>query len=382
MGDLLEEIFGDAMLYRPPEGAGTKEEWPSPNQLKGKVVIRDKLKHKQDSAKKGDSGKKKKANKHSDKENPAVLKTSKTLAPELHSSIMDNEDDEDSEEEDDATVEESNAADKLKNLVAVGNAKFHGFDEAHKWLGVKSCSWNEKKVEKMVKKASANDSEYKDLLAFTKKHLLRCYPGGLRVLSDNADPNAAWSVGASLVALNFQGMDRPIFMNRGKFAENGGAGYVKKPKFLLEGKKSGALPKKISFNILVGSGWEAFKNADLVGAPDTYVKVSICGKNGSSGQTKVFSEARVGPKAQPIWNEKIELESKCPELDLVLFEIFDQDPDADDLLGYYCCSVESLQKGLKCVPLYDMYGHHCMYTGKKRPELFGECASILVECSY
>jgi hypothetical protein len=41
-----------------------------------------------------------------------------------------------------------------------------------------------------------------------------------------------------------------------------------------------------------------------------------------------------------------------------------------------------LQKGLKCVPLYDMYGHHCMYTGKKRPELFGECASILVECSY
>jgi len=382
MGDLLEEIFGDAMLYRPPEGAGTKEEWPSPNQLKGKVVIRDKLKHKQDSAKKGDSGKKKKSNKHSDKENPAVLKTSKTLAPELHSSIMDNEDDEDSEEEDDATVEESNAADKLKNLVAVGNAKFHGFDEAHKWLGVKSCSWNEKKVEKMVKKASANDSEYKDLLAFTKKHLLRCYPGGLRVLSDNADPNAAWSVGASLVALNFQGMDRPIFMNRGKFAENGGAGYVKKPKFLLEGKKSGALPKKISFNILVGSGWEAFKNADLVGAPDTYVKVSICGKNGSSGQTKVFSEARVGPKAQPIWNEKIELESKCPELDLVLFEIFDQDPDADDLLGYYCCSVESLQKGLKCVPLYDMYGHHCMYTGKKRPELFGECASILVECSY
>ena len=72
-------------------------------------------------------------------------------------------------------MEESNAADKLKNLVAVGNAKFHGFDEAHKWLGVKSCSWNEKKVEKMVKKASANDSEYKDLLAFTKKHLLRCY---------------------------------------------------------------------------------------------------------------------------------------------------------------------------------------------------------------
>jgi phosphatidylinositol phospholipase C delta len=382
MGDLLEEIFGDGMLYRPPEGAGTKEEWPSPNQLKGKVVIRDKLKHKQDSAKKGDSGKKKKSNKHSDKENPAVLKTSKTLAPELHSSIMDNEDDEDSEEEDDATEEESNAADKLKNLVAVGNAHFHGFDEAHKWLGVKSCSLNEKKTEKMVKKASANDSEYKDLLAFTKKHLLRCYPGGLRVLSDNADPNAAWSVGASLVALNFQGMDRPIFMNRGKFAENGGAGYVKKPKFLLEGKKSGALPKKISFNILVGSGWEAFKNADLVGAPDTYVKVSICGKNGSSGQTKVFSEARVGPKAQPIWNEKIELESKCPELDLVLFEIFDQDPDADDLLGYYCCSVESLQKGLKCVPLYDMYGHHCMYTGKKRPELFGECASILVECSY
>ena len=52
MGDLLEEIFCDGMSYRPPEGAGKKEEWPSPNQLKGKVVIRDKLKHKQD-AKRG-----------------------------------------------------------------------------------------------------------------------------------------------------------------------------------------------------------------------------------------------------------------------------------------------------------------------------------------
>jgi phosphatidylinositol phospholipase C delta len=339
------------------------------------------LKHKQDSAKNSGSEKKKKTNKHSDKENPAVLKTSKTLAPELHASMMDNEEEEESEEEEDV-VEESNVADKLKNVVAIGNAKFHGYDEAEKWLGVKSCSWSEKKVEKMIKKAMASDSEYKELLAFTKKHLLRCYPGGLRVLSDNADPNAAWSVGASLVALNFQGMDRPVFMNRGKFANNGGAGYVKKPKFLLDGKKSGASPKKLSFNILAGSGWEAFKNADLVGAPDTYVKISICGREGSSAQTKVFSEARVGPNAQPVWNEKIELESECPELDLVLFEVFDQDPDADDLLGYYCCSVENLQKGLKCVPLYDMYGHHCMYTGKKRPELFGECASILVECSY
>ena len=381
MGDLLEEIFCDGMLYRPPEGAGKKEEWPSPNQLKGKVVIRDKLKHKQDAKKgKNGSGKEKKAK----KEKPAVLDTSKTLAPDLHKSIMDNEDDEESDDDDNdgEVVEESNVADKLKNVVAIGNAKFHGFDEAQEWPGVKSCSWNEKKVEKMVKKATADDSERKDLLAFTKRHLLRCYPGGWRVLSDNADPNAAWSIGASLVALNFQGMDRPIFMNRGKFADNGGAGYIKKPKFLLDGKKSGALPKKISFNVLVGSGWEAFKNADFLNAPDTYVKISICGKNGSSGQTKVFSEARVGPKAQPVWNEQIELESKCPELDLVLFEVFDQDPDLDDLLGYYCCTVQNLQKGLKCVPLYDMYGHHCMYTGKKRPELYGECASILVECRY
>ena len=148
MGDLLEEIFCDGMLYRPPEGAGKKEEWPSPNQLKGKVVIRDKLKHKQDAKKgKNGSGKEKKAK----KEKPAVLDTSKTLAPDLHKSIMDNEDDEESDDDDNdgEVVEESNVADKLKNVVAIGNAKFHGFDEAQEWPGVKSCSWNEKKVEKM-----------------------------------------------------------------------------------------------------------------------------------------------------------------------------------------------------------------------------------------
>jgi phosphatidylinositol phospholipase C, delta len=387
MGDMLEEIFGD-ILYRPESNINS--EWPSPNQLKGKVVVRDKLLHKQDS-KKSKSGKESKflssiteSKKEKKVAAAAVLTTSKTLSPSMHEVLMDNEDNEEDDEdyyEDEAaeTLAPGSVADKLKKLVLIGNVKFHGYEEAKKWDGVKSCSISEKKVEKMIKKAMASEAEYKELVQFTKKHLLRCYPGGLRLLSDNADPNMAWSVGTSIVALNFQGKDRAIFMNRGKFADNGGSGYIKKPQFLLDGKKTGASAKTLTFTILAGSGWEAFKNADIVGAPDTYVKVSICGKNGSSQQTKVFSEARVGPNAQPHWNEKITLESKCPELDLVLFEVFDQDPDADDLLGYYCCSVLNVQKGLKHVPLFDVHGHHCMYTGKKRPEIHGECASILVD---
>ena len=67
---------------------------------------------------------------------------------------MDNEDDEESDDDDNdgEVVEESNVADKLKNVVAIGNAKFHGFDEAQEWPGVKSCSWNEKRWRRWSRK--------------------------------------------------------------------------------------------------------------------------------------------------------------------------------------------------------------------------------------
>ena len=72
------------------------------------------------------------------------------------------------------------------------------------------------------------------MISFTKRHLLRCYPAGRRIMSDNYDPSPAWSIGAQMVALNFQANDMPTWINRGKFSANGGSGYILKPKHLLD----------------------------------------------------------------------------------------------------------------------------------------------------
>eukprot|EP00961_Rhodomonas_salina_P085379 1146651-Rhodomonas_salina.1 len=43
------------------------------------------------------------------------------------------------------------------------------------------------------------------------------------------DPCPLWAAGAQLVAFNFQTTDLGMQLNRGKFLENGGLGYVLKP---------------------------------------------------------------------------------------------------------------------------------------------------------
>ena len=66
-----------------------------------------------------------------------------------------------------------------------------------------------------------------------RRQLSRIYPAGFRVDSSNYDPNVAWAAGAQLVALNFQTVDQGMQFNLGKFADNGGCGYVLKPQHMI-----------------------------------------------------------------------------------------------------------------------------------------------------
>lgn len=63
----------------------------------------------------------------------------------------------------------------------------------------------------------------------TMHHLLRVYPGALRVSSSNFKPTLFWSLGVQMVALNFQTHDTAMQLNQALFKLNGGCGYVLKP---------------------------------------------------------------------------------------------------------------------------------------------------------
>ncbi|KAF8965762.1 PLC-like phosphodiesterase [Flammula alnicola] len=68
-----------------------------------------------------------------------------------------------------------------------------------------------------------------DLIKHTKTHLVRTYPKGMRVSSTNYEPHRFWAAGAQLVALNWQTFDLGYMINHAMFQRNGRSGYVLKP---------------------------------------------------------------------------------------------------------------------------------------------------------
>ncbi|KIJ05771.1 hypothetical protein PAXINDRAFT_141056, partial [Paxillus involutus ATCC 200175] len=68
-----------------------------------------------------------------------------------------------------------------------------------------------------------------DLIKHNKAHVVRIYPKGLRVNSTNYLPHRFWAAGAHLVAINWQTFDLGYMINHAMFQRNGRAGYVLKP---------------------------------------------------------------------------------------------------------------------------------------------------------
>jgi len=64
---------------------------------------------------------------------------------------------------------------------------------------------------------------------WSKRFLIRIYPKGLRIESDNYNPLFYWFLGCQLVALNYQTPGYPMWLNEGKFMTSNRSGYIKKP---------------------------------------------------------------------------------------------------------------------------------------------------------
>ena len=65
------------------------------------------------------------------------------------------------------------------------------------------------------------------LFTHNMHYLMRVFPSGMRVRSDNLDPAVFWRKGVQFVALNWQRWDAGTMLNEGMFV--GSKGYVLKP---------------------------------------------------------------------------------------------------------------------------------------------------------
>ena len=65
------------------------------------------------------------------------------------------------------------------------------------------------------------------LFGHNRSYLMRAFPSGMRVRSDNLDPAVFWRQGVQMVALNWQRWDEGMMLNQAMFS--GSDGYVLKP---------------------------------------------------------------------------------------------------------------------------------------------------------
>ena len=71
-----------------------------------------------------------------------------------------------------------------------------------------------------------------DISRITQTHLLRVYPGPLHFDSSNFSPCRFWAQGVQMTALNYQTQDTCLRLQRAWFKQNGRCGYVLKPAYL------------------------------------------------------------------------------------------------------------------------------------------------------
>lgn len=223
MADIMKAILGKHILQ--PGQYIKNGILPSPERLKGMVIIK---------------GKKAKVN---------------------GSSAAD--DDESDDDDDDDEKPESAVSGKKKpkgkpeakhdiaqvlsdmTFLGTGKVKEFGVDISAAIPCDMMCSYGENLTAKHCKSAS----KVKYWMHHNKNHMSRIYPKGTRVDSSNYDPAEPWSVGAQMVALNYQTQSLPMWINDGMFRENNNCGYVLKPEYMLNDSAKPSDPITVSVHL-------------------------------------------------------------------------------------------------------------------------------------
>ncbi|XP_078063008.1 1-phosphatidylinositol 4,5-bisphosphate phosphodiesterase delta-3-like, partial [Mustelus asterias] len=195
----LKEILGDMLVSAPIDGKDPNE-LPSPEELKGKVLIK---------------GKK------FDCSGPVI---DQEEAPE-------DDEDENVNNGDKSRKEVVNELSKeFSELVVYCKAvHFHGFQHAlDRACACELSSFSENKAKKLICDSGAS------FVCYNTMQLSRIYPTGSRIDSSNYNPQEMWNAGCQMVALNFQKPGLEMDLNKGKFRQNGRSGYILKPSFMRD----------------------------------------------------------------------------------------------------------------------------------------------------
>lgn len=258
---------------------------------------------------------------------------------------------------------------KLSDLIYYSQSvQFKSFAQSAKDPYYTMSSFVEKKANFLASERVDGDAGSRgDPTAFNEyniRQLSRAYPNGKRVDSSNYDPQPLWNIGMQLVALNFQTADRSMWLNHGRFRDNGGSGMVLKPAALLvpgfdpyshrtyEGKT-----EKLGLKIKIISGRHLFKIGKGIVSP--FVEIEVIGVE--SDHSKYKTKVVVDNGFNPVWDESCAFQVAMPELACLCFTVMDEDNFGDaNAIGQCIIPLGSrehpgLRTGYRSVPLLNVF---------------------------
>uniref|UniRef100_A0A0E0LQ67 Phosphoinositide phospholipase C n=1 Tax=Oryza punctata TaxID=4537 RepID=A0A0E0LQ67_ORYPU len=365
---MVLEVFGDILYY--PDKDHLKE-FPSPQDLKGRVLLSTKPPKEYLQAKDGGTMNEGDADLHlgakgSAGDDAAWGKEVPDIQSEIHSATKhdqredDGETDEDEDDEEEQKMQQ-HLAPQYKHLITIKAGKPKGTlvdalqSDPEK---VRRLSLSEQQLAKVA------DHHGTEIVRFTQRNLLRIYPKGTRVTSSNYNPFLGWVHGAQMVAFNMQGYGRALWLMHGFYKANGGCGYVKKPDFLMQTdpevfdpKKSLPPKKTLKVKVYMGDGWRMdFKQThfDQYSPPDFYARVGIAGVPADSvmKRTRAIEDNWV-----PVWEEDFTFTLTVPEIALLRVEVHEYDmSEKDDFGGQTVLPVSEIIPGIRAVALHDRKG--------------------------
>uniref|UniRef100_A0A8C3PV52 Phosphoinositide phospholipase C n=1 Tax=Chrysolophus pictus TaxID=9089 RepID=A0A8C3PV52_CHRPC len=365
MAEYCRTIFGDMLLTDPLEKYPLKPgvPLPSPKDLLGKILIKNKKKQSV-SEKRQNSMKKGKNVEPEIIEQPAFTDAEDTgdvaeEEPEEEDDQLGNLDEEEIKkmQSDEGTAGlEVTAYEEMSSLVNyIQPIKFDSFEvSAQKNRSYVISSFTELKAYDLLTKFPMQFVEY------NKRQMSRIYPKGTRMDSSNYMPQMFWNVGCQMVALNFQTMDVPTQQNMALFEFNGQCGYLLKHEFMRRPDKQFdpfsvdridvVVASTLSVTILSGQ----FLSDRSV---KTYVEVELFGLPRDTKRkyrTKLTSAAN---SINPVWKEEPFVFEKImmPELASLKIVAFEE---GGKFIGHRVIPIIAVHSG---------YHHVCLRSESNMP---------------
>ncbi|KAM6971193.1 1-phosphatidylinositol 4,5-bisphosphate phosphodiesterase delta-1a isoform 2-T2 [Tautogolabrus adspersus] len=337
MAHYLISILGDALVTQ-PLGNTMPNNLPSPEELKGKILIKGKRLNKLNAANNNSTIDEDTV---SEEDEAADCKDNGQKAKQKKSKIK--------------------LAKALSDIVIYcKSVHFNGFEHAKE-----NQDFYEMSSFKEGKAFNLAETSATAYIHHNMDKLSRIYPAGSRTDSSNYNPVPMWNVGCQIVALNFQTPSKEMHINQGRFLPNGGCGYILKPEFQRSLSSQfdpntlayGPWLQRKSFYIMVISAQQLPKlNKDKQKSiVDPLVRVEIFGVPADNASKETHYIENNG--FNPMWNEKFHFDIHVPELAMVRFVVEDYDSTSqNDLIGQYCLPLTSVQNGYRHVPILTKRG--------------------------